>query len=153
MNTKMPPPLTELKLPPALQEAVTTAFARTRPISVAYVSADQRPQLSFRGSTQAYSETQLAIWVRPSKGGLAAGLEKNPHLVLLYGDITPDSRAFVTFRGRGRIDNTEAVRRKVYETMHPLERDRDPERKGKPLIIDLDSVDGIFAGQVLQMRR
>jgi len=101
--TQPPPPLTELKLPQTLKEAINTAFARFRPICVGYVSEDRRPELSFRG--------------------------------------------------RGRVDNSEATRRVVYGGMHERERARDPEQKGVPLIIDLESVDGIFGDQVLQMRR
>lgn len=151
--TQPPPPLTELKLPPTLKEAINTAFARFRPICVGYVSEDRRPELSFRGSTQAYSDTQLAIWVRTSTGGIIGALAGNPNISLLYGDVSPTTRAFITFRGRGRVDNSEATRRVVYGGMHERERARDPEQKGVPLIIDLESVDGIFADQVLQMRR
>jgi len=151
--TQPPPPLTELKLPPALKEAIDTAFARFRPICVGYVSNDGRPELSFRGSTQVFSDTQLAIWVRKPTGGIIGALAKSPSISLLYGDVSPTSRAFITLRGRGHIDNSEATRRTVYARMHEREQARDPEQKGVPLIIDLDSVDGIFGEQVLQMRR
>lgn len=149
-----PPVLTELKLTPALKELVDGALGRGRMLSVAYVSADGRPELSFRGSVQAYSDTQLAIWVRNPEGGiLAAVRDGRPHISLLYGEIRPDAKAFVSFRGRGRIDNAEAVRRKVYDSSPEAERNLDKDRGGLPLIIDLDSVDGFFAGSVLKMRR
>jgi hypothetical protein len=41
----------------------------------------------------------------------------------------------------------------VYDNSAAAERDRDKERKGNALIIDLDTVDGFFAGGMLQMRR
>lgn len=152
MNTQQTLP--ELKLSPALKELVNQALARGRMISVAYVDLEGRPELSFRGSLQAYSDTQLAIWVRNPEGGLlkavAAG---HVHIAALYGEVGAQSRAFVTFRGRGRIDNSEAVRRAVYENAPAPERDLDKEQKGVPLIIDLDRVDGFFGGARLQMRR
>jgi hypothetical protein len=149
-----PQVLTELKLTPALKELVDGALGRGRMLSVAYVGADGRPELSFRGSVQAYSDTQLAIWVRNPEGGmLAAVRDGRPHIALLYGEIRPDAKAFVSFRGRGRIDNAEPVRRKVYDSSPEAERNLDKDRKGLPLIIDLDSVDGFFAGSVLKMRR
>ncbi len=149
-----PPALTELKLSEALKDTVNTALQRGRMLSVAYVSPDGLPELSFRGSVQAYSDTQLAIWVRNPEGGILAAVRGGkPHIALLYGDLRPDGKAFLTFRGRGRIETSEAVRRKVYEQSPELERNLDKERRGLPLLIDLDSVDGFFGGNMLKMRR
>lgn len=149
-----PPMLTELKLTQALKDTVNSALQRGRMLSVAYVSPQGLPELSFRGSVQAYSDTQLAIWVRNPEGGILAAVRGGkPHITLLYGDLRPDAKAFMTFRGRGRIESSEAVRRTVYEQSPELERNLDKDRGGVPLIIDLDSVDGFFAGNVLKMRR
>ncbi|HEX4049614.1 MAG TPA: hypothetical protein VHY19_01890 [Steroidobacteraceae bacterium] len=143
----------ELKLTPTLQEVVKTAFERGRPISVAYTDAQGHPQLSFRGSLQPYSDTALAIWVRnPESGILKAVRAGHEHIAALYGDPS-GQRAFLTFRGRGRIDDSEAVRRRVYDSAPAGERDRDREQKGVPLIIELDSVEGLFQGEFLRMRR
>lgn len=149
-----PPVLTELKLTPALKELVNGALERGRMLSVAYVGPEGRPELSFRGSVQAFSDTQLAIWVRNPEGGILGAVRGGrPHISLLYGEMRPDYKAFVTFRGRGRIDDTDAARRRVYESSPEIERNLDKERKGLPLIIDLDSVDGFLAGTVLKLRR
>ena len=149
-----PPTLTELKLSPALKETVNTALSRGRMMSVAYVSPDGRPELSFRGSIQAYSDTQLAIWVRNPEGGILKAVSSgHPHIALLYGELGAQSKAFVTFRGRGRVESSEAVRRKVYDDSPEAERNLDKDRQGVPLIIDLDSVEGFFQGNVLKMRR
>lgn len=149
-----PQVLTELKLSPALKEVVNSALDRGRMMSVAYVGPDQRPELSFRGSTQAFSDTQLAIWVRNPEGGILAAVRGGrPHISILYGEIRPDAKTFLSFRGRGHIDTSDEVRRAVYENSPPLERDLDKNRGGVPIIIDLDSVDGIFGGAVLKMRR
>jgi len=105
------------------------------------------------GSVQAYSDTQLAIWVRDPTGGiLKAVTGGHPHIALLYGELGAQSKAFVTFRGRGRIDSSESVRRKVFDDSPEIERNMDKDRKGVALIIDLDSVDGFCGGNVLKMR-
>lgn len=149
-----PPVLTELKLTPALKELVNGALERGRMLSVAYVGPEGRPELSFRGSVQAFSDTTLAIWVRNPEGGILGAVRGGrPHISLLYGEMRPDYKAFVTFRGRGRIDDSDAARRRVYESSPEIERNLDKERKGLPLIIDLDSVDGFLAGTVLKLRR
>jgi len=149
-----PPVLTELKLSNTLQETVNTALDRGRMLSVAYVSLDGRPEISFRGSLQTYSDTQLAIWVRNPEGGIVQAVRAgHVHIAILYGELTAQNKAFINFRGRGHIDSTPEVRRRVYEGSPALERDLDKQQKGVPLIIDLDSVDGFFGGAILQMRR
>ena len=60
--------LTELRSSEEMQRAVKTAFDTLKPIVVSYVDETGAPQLSFRGSTQAYSDTQPAIWVREPRG-------------------------------------------------------------------------------------
>jgi hypothetical protein len=148
-----PPILTELRLSEEMQAAVNTAFEKLKPVVVSYVDVNGAPQLSFRGSTQAYSETQLAIWVRNPEGRILESIEKNPAVALLYGSFEPTARAFMIFRGRARIDRTDAVRRHVYEHAHTFERDKDKDRKGSALVIDLDSVEGFFGGAQLKMKR
>lgn len=148
-----PPVLTELKLSAEMQDAVNKAFETQKPIVVAYVDEKHAPQISYRGSTQAYSATQLAIWVRNPEGRLLESIAKNPAMALMYGNFDPAGRAFMTFRGRARVDSSEAVRQKVYDNAHAFERGQDKDRKGIAIIIDLDSVDGFFGGARLMMRR
>ncbi len=71
-----PPILTELRLSEDMQRAVDTAFETLKPIVVSYVDENGAPQLSFRGSTQAHSETQLAIWVRNPEGRILVDREE-----------------------------------------------------------------------------
>jgi hypothetical protein len=143
----------EIELSDDMKRAVNTAFETRKPIVIAYVDENGAPQLSFRGSTQAYSDTQLAIWVRNPEGRILESIAKNPAVALVYGRFEPESRDFMIFRGRARIENSEAVRNQVYENAHEFERKQDEERKGSALIIDLDSVDGFFGGERLMMRK
>jgi hypothetical protein len=148
-----PPVLTELKLSTDMKTAVDTAFESMKPIVVAYVDENGAPQLSFRGSTQAHSDTQLAIWVRNPEGRILESITKNPAIALLYGSFEPTARAFMIFRGRARIDSSDAVRNQVYDRAHAFERGQDKDRKGIAIVIDLDSVDGFYGGAQLKMRR
>ena len=148
-----PPVLTELKLSAEMKKAVDTAFESFKPIVVSYVDENGLPQLSYRGSTQAHSDTQLAIWVRNPEGRILESIAKNPAMALIYGTFAPTDRAFMIFRGRVRVDSTDKVRNQIYERAHAFERGQDKDRKGIALVIDLDSVDGFFGGAVLKMRR
>ena len=99
-------------------------------ISVAYVSPEGRPELSFRGSVQAYSDTQLAIWVRNPEGGHPKGRYQraSPYRPALRRARCP-VEAFVTFRGRGVWSLLSRVRRKVYDDSPEGERNLDKDRK------------------------
>ncbi len=148
-----PPILTELKLSADMRHAIDSAFESRRPLAIAYVGEDGAPQLSYRGSTHAHSDTQLAIWVRNPQGGILAATRKNPAVALIYGNFDPSARGFMIFRGHARSDDGADARRRVYDESPEAERDKDKERKGAPLIIDLDSVEGFFGGAMLKMRR
>jgi hypothetical protein len=133
-----------------LKQTINSALARGKTMTVSYVAPDNTPRLSFRGSIQAYGDNKLSIWVRDPKGGILAALEKNPSLAFAYGDLSPDSKAILMFRGKGRIERSPDLARKVYDAIPELERNLDKERKGVAVIVDLDSVEGLFAGQFLK---
>jgi hypothetical protein len=147
-----PPVLTELKLSEEMKKAVNTAFERRKPIVISYIE-NGAPKLSFRGSTQAYGDTSLAIWVRMPDGPILEGIRKNPAVALIYGDFRADGRDFMIFRGKARIDTSETARKRVYESAHAFEQSQDKERKGNAVIIELESVEGFFGGALLKMKR
>jgi hypothetical protein len=154
----MPPMevLSELTLTDDLKQRINNAYANGTPIIIGYVNEDRQPSMSFRGSTQVYSDTQLAVWARNPDGGLVKAMDTNPNVTLLYRDPNPaggPSRSIITFRGRGRVDRSDAVRRTVYDNSPEPERAADKEQRGVAVIIDLDSVSGFIPGYRLQMRR
>ena len=146
-----PVTLTELKLIDEMKTAVNGALLNRTPIVFAYVDGDGQPSLSFRGSTQAYSDDQLAVWVRNPEGGLLAALAGNNRFSLLYRN--PENRTTLQFKGQGRIDESEAVRQTVYTNSPEQEQASDKEQKGQAMIIDLDSVEGRVPGFLVKMRR
>ena len=151
--SKPPPELTELKLTADMQQAIDSAFGSGKPIAIAYVDTDGAPQLSYRGSTQAYGDTTLAIWVRNPDGRILSSIAKQPAVALIYGDFNPEDRRFMILRGQARVDASEAVRKSVYEKAHPFEQSQDAERNGVAILIELDSVEGFFGGARLRMHR
>ena len=157
MSTPQPlPTITELKLNDAIRTLVNGAFMRGRPMSFAYTDDDGTPNLSLRGTLQVYSDTQMALWARNPEGGLLRAIGKHAVVTALYVEIdwaNPGSRAFLTFRGRGRVDATDAGRKTVYENSPERERDADKERKGSAIIVDLDSVTGVIPGARVAMKR
>ena len=130
----------EMKLTPTIKAFVTQALAEKHPMLIAHTDENGQPVLSFRGSTQAFSDDQLAIWVRNASGGFIKAIQKNPRVALMYRN--EDSKATYQFQGRARVATDDATRDKVYATMTQVERDHDYAHTGVAVIIDLDMVQG-----------
>ena len=144
-------PLTEMKLTDEIKTAVNTSFTSGKPMLFAYVDLNGQPSLSYRGSAQAYSDSQVAIWVRNPEGGLLKAIGANNRITAMYRD--PETRASIQFRGQGTVESADAVRDKVYQDMPEQERNADKEKKGSAVIIDLERVDGFMPGVRFAMRR
>ncbi|MGD8831725.1 MAG: pyridoxamine 5'-phosphate oxidase family protein [Pseudomonadales bacterium] len=118
-------------------------------LTAAYVDTDGKPHISFYGSTHVHGPDSLAIWVRKPDSELLATLPERPHMAFIYGDVS--NRVYYTFEGRGRV--AEAERERIYQEMHPIERQFDPDAKGVPVVIDLDRFTSLsVAGKVVQER-
>lgn len=129
-----------VKLSTEIKSLVDNALVRRHPMVVAYVDASGQPILSFRGSTQSFSDDQLAIWVRNADGNFLNSIAEHPKVALMYRD--EDSKATYQFQGRARVSTDETVRTCIYAKMPQAERDHDPAQTGVALIIDLDRVEG-----------
>ncbi len=146
-----PPEPVPIHITEAMRTAVNGAIANHTPIMVAYVDRDGQPHLSFRGTTQTFSEDQLAVWIRNPQGGLVAAIEDNPHLAFFYRD--PSTRAAYQFHGRAHAEHDQATADHVYLNSPEVERNADPNRNGVPVVVDLDRVEGRDAsGPVLMVR-
>ena len=146
-----PPAAIPLRLTDDINAAVAGALLNGTPIVVAYVDAGGAPHLSLRGSTQPYSDTRLAMWVRDPGGGLLAAIATNPHLALFYRD--PATRTSYQFAGRARVDADPVVRDRVFAATPEPERTTDARRLGVAVIIDLDRVEGMGPGGRIRMER
>jgi len=140
VNTGGSPSAPTDRLPDFAKALVNSALANNTPMVVAYTDAHGAPNLSMRGSTQAYSDTQLSMWVRHANGGMANALRNNPRMTLMYRD--PPARATLTFEGRAHFESDPEVRDRVFELMPEVEQKHDLNRVGAALIIDLERVTG-----------
>ena len=134
------PPPAPLKLSEEIKTTVNTALASGWPVLLAAVTAEGKPTLSFRGSLQAHSDTQLGFWLRGVEGRTVEAIRHNPHVAVMYR--SGETRGMYQFQGRARIATEEAERAVVFEAAPEIERNMDPERKGLAIVIDLDSVEG-----------
>lgn len=120
--------------------AIDGAAAAGRAIVIGYVDAQGAPSLSFRGSTQVYSKDQVAVWARNPNEGLPVAVKERPLVSLLYYDRQTPGPFFLTIKGRARV--APEANQQVYDSMIKGEQDRDPERKGVAVVVDVDSVSG-----------
>jgi len=138
-----------IQLDDDIKEAINNAFAARNFVVLGYVGDDGAPHLSFRGSTQVFGPDQLAIWVRNPEGGFVRALRSHPKVSLLYRSSEP--RRILTLAGRARVE--AGANDVVYTNAHPAERDRDPEKKGVAVIVDLDEVSGFGPSGPIRMTR
>jgi hypothetical protein len=145
-----PAPTTD-RIPEFVKGLVNAALANNTPLIVAYTDDKGAPNLSLRGSTQIYSDTQLSIWVRHANGGMANALKKNPQMTLMYRD--PPARANLTFEGRAHFEADAEVRNRVFDLCPEVEQKHDPGRIGAALIIDISRVMGNTPRGGVRMQR
>ena len=96
-----------LVLTPQIKDLVNNALASGTPLLLAVVTADNKPLLSFRGSTQVYSDDQLGVWVRKTTGATLEAILRNPNVALMYRShhaaaAVPGPRLDRHERGRAR---------------------------------------------------
>jgi hypothetical protein len=128
-------------LTPEIKALIAGAFDSGHVLLLAAVDRDRKPVLSFRGSTSVFSDTQLSFWARNAEGGTIDAIKGNPNVAMMYRS---PSVPLLQFIGRARISDNAAERNRTFDLSHVQEREKDPERKGLAVIVDLDEVKGVL---------
>jgi Pyridoxamine 5'-phosphate oxidase len=140
-----------LRLTDDIKTAVNGALDNQTPMMIAYSDDAGEIHLSFRGTIQAYSDDQLAVWARDPEGGLPRHISARPKVTLFYHD--PKTRTTYTFYGRARIADDPDTKTAVFDGSPARERQMDFRRGGVAIIVDLDKVEGRGpAGRILMVR-
>ena len=128
-------------LTPEIKDLVNNALASGNPLLLAIVNPENKPVLSFRGSTQVYSGDQFGFWLRNKTGATFDAIQNNPNVAFVYRSVTTP---VLQFHGVARIAGDEADRKRVFENAPEREQQSDPERKGAAIIVDLTKVEGVL---------
>jgi hypothetical protein len=150
----LPPPALQprpLHLTQDIKAAVDGALDNQTPMMIAYLDRAEQIHLSFRGTIQAYSDDQLALWARDPEGGLPSNIAAHPNVTLFYHDAA--RRTTYTFYGRARIASDPDTRTVIFENSPLREQQVDFRRRGVAIVVDLDRVEGRDSGGRLLMRR
>src|SRR6516165_4844284 len=134
------PSFAPLKLTPELKNKINNALSDGHPLILAVVDSDGQPLLSFRGSLQTYSDTQLGCWLRNPQGNTVGAIRNNSKVALIYRSATTP---LLQFHGDARIANEDEERERVFAAAPEVERKADPGKKGLAVIIDLTRIDGV----------
>lgn len=131
-----------------MQTAINNAFTDGFPIVWATAGADQQPVLGFFGTTQAFSDHEIAVWMRTPERGFLGRIADNPKATLLYRN-TESRVSFQVHMEARRVDD-EAVRQKVWSSAAEREREQDPEMLGVAVVAEIVRV--IQRGEVIMER-
>ena len=128
-----------------MREAIDNALANGTPCIVATASADGDPNVGFKGSVMALDASRLAYWER-SRRTILEHIEENPKVVVMYRD--PARRLAWRFYGDATVHRDGSTRDDVMARVVQQELDRDPEREGFAIVIDVERITTLGADVV-----
>ncbi|MBT3990947.1 MAG: hypothetical protein HN884_01875 [Rhodospirillaceae bacterium] len=133
-------------VPDWLVDGINTAFPKNVCL-VGIALPDGYAQISPRGSVVVYDENTLAIWNRG--GGTTAESGSDGSKMTVYfrnsefgargGNGLLPAGGIARFYGTAEVHKEDGdVREKVWTTMHPKERENDPDKAGHAVLIHLE---------------
>jgi hypothetical protein len=111
---------------------------------VATASKSGAPDLAFKGSVMVWDKDHLAFWER-AHGTTLANLEENPQVALVYRNREAGKNW--RFWGDAVLLRDGEVRAGIMARTFQPELDRDPERKGVAVLIEVNKVGGSTSQQ------
>ncbi|PZC44648.1 MAG: Pyridoxamine 5'-phosphate oxidase [Chloroflexi bacterium] len=131
---------------------INEAFVERHPILVCAVTPEGTPAVSFRGSAQTFAPDGLAFWVRnPGGSSTLRAIAVHPVVTAVYANMA--ERRHYTMTGRARLARDASETAQVFENSATAEQERDPERTGVAVIVELDAVRGRGVEGPVQMSR
>lgn len=137
-----------IQLDDEMKNAINNAFTDGCPIVWATAGADGQPSLAFFGTTQAFGDDKVALWMRNPDRGFLKRIAENPQAAMQYRNAA--TRLAFQIQGEARVANDPAIDKQVYDNAAEAERNSDPEMKGLAVIVDITRI--IQRGQVIQSR-
>jgi general stress protein 26 len=131
-----------------MKELVNNALANGSPCILATVSGSGEPDIGYKGSMMVFDDQSLAYWERTRRQHLQ-NVKENPKVIVLFRDTK--TRAAWRFHGTATVHEDGPVREQVMARTVKEELEKDPERKGAAVVIQLDKITNM-GGQVLQSR-
>ena len=130
------------RIPKVLHEPINTAF----PANVCLVGTvlpNGYAQITPRGSTMVFDDEHIALWER-GRGSTNANLHDGTKVTIFFRDTKlRDAKVLPTggvarFYGTAQLHKSGAVYDEVWRRVIQPEKDREPEKKGSPVLITIE---------------
>ena len=143
-----------IKITDDMKALIDNAMADGVTCLLGTATADGHPQISPKGSVLVFDEETLAYWERSHRSSIS-NIGSNPHVVVYYRNSTPSDNfprgAVWRFYGTVTIHDSGPVRDQVYDRVIKAEQDKDPDKKGTAVTIQIARITDL-GGRVLQER-
>ena len=144
-----------VKMTALMRDLLARATDDGVPCLVGTASNSGYPQISPKGSVAVFDERTLSFWERSFRSA-AAAIRENPRVVVYYRNAArtaeiPYRSAAMRFHGTARIVESGPERERAWALTIPFEQERDPERKGVAVLIDVERIEEL-SGAVIMAR-
>lgn len=127
-------------------QALDSALADRVPCLLGTADKLGQAQISPKGSMMVFDATRLAYWERAGRTAIA-NIKANPKVVVFYRN--PALKLALRFYGTATAVPEGALMEAVWSRTIPAEQEKDPERKGMAVVIDVHMVNDL-SGKLLQ---
>lgn len=131
-------------IPERLRALLSTASADGHPVIAASVDADGQPELAYYGSIQPFETGRLVLWARPP-AHIADRLDTHPKLSFMYWNR--DERVSARLYGTAHVVDEPERRNAIFAAAPQGEQDKDPERQGVAIEVELTRIRGAIEGK------
>jgi general stress protein 26 len=133
---------------------ISSASSDGVPCLLGTASRDGHPQISPKGSMAVFDAQTLSFWERSHRSAQRA-ITENPNVVVYYRNAArakdiPYRSAALRFHGRARIVESGPARDRAWELMDTFEKERDPDRTGVAVLIDVDLIEELSGNVVMR---
>ncbi len=144
-----------IKMTPLMRDLLAKATDDGVPCLIGTASKTGYPQISPKGSVAVFDEHTLCFWERSFRTA-AAAIKENSRVVVYYRNAArtaeiPYRSAAMRFHGTARIVDSGPERDRAWELTIPFEQERDPDRKGVAVLIDIDRIEEL-SGTIIMER-
>jgi len=132
-------------------EPLNNALEDGTPCLVGTVSADNRPEISPKGSVVVFDAQHIAYWERSHRGA-STNLKANPRIVIYYrnparAESLPQGAALRLY-GTASAVTDDALNKAIYDMIPEREQKADSGRKGHAVMVSIDRITNLRGDDV-----
>lgn len=130
------------KIPKVLHDHINTAYPECT-CQVATVLPDGYPQVTLRGSVMVLDDERLATWER-GRGSTTDNIQDGSKITVFFRKLALREQgvlpkgAVARFYGIAEIHRSGPIYDEVWERLVPPEKEKDPDKKGFALVINVE---------------